>query len=309
MNKEYWRNDESKIECPGDNCSNECTKACPIWLKTLGDGASAFGSLDEAINLYNEALKIAPDFGECWNNIGMCYGMQSEYLKAKEAYLNSFKIKKTQKALYGLAVTSKDLGEFDESLKYIKEYEKTWGNNSLEGVKNAIDGFKQYLKNSKHLKVLLNVAIECGWISKNNIRVVPMLVVKSMPIIEAIINEFKSQPDLVEAELSWFAIAGFGIVNVWKNNMKIVNETESLIKYLIDDRGIFALDDYVFEMVGIETRSDIQTEGYSKMQKYFQYPVQKILLTMKDINDKDDFLELAMDLFTYGIVLAFNYNK
>lgn len=114
--------DESKhIQCDyednEDDCPKECSK-CAISIKTDGDIALAQNSLDEAIKNYKKAVFIEPQFAEAWCNLGNAYGMKSEYNNALSAFDKAIAIDQEYgKALYGKAITLRNLGNLEESMQ------------------------------------------------------------------------------------------------------------------------------------------------------------------------------------------------
>lgn len=114
--------DESKhLSCKYDghesDCPDDCAR-CAISIKTDGDIALASNNLDEAVRLYKKAVFISPKFAEAWCNLGNAYGMKSEYNNALSAFNKAVDIDpKYGKALYGKAITLRNLGMLDEAMK------------------------------------------------------------------------------------------------------------------------------------------------------------------------------------------------
>lgn len=114
--------DESKhISCKYDehesDCPDDCSK-CAISIKTDGDIALASNKLDEAIRQYKKAVFVSPKFAEAWVNLGNAYGMKSEYNNALSAFNKAIAIDpKCGKALYGKAITLRNLGMLDEAME------------------------------------------------------------------------------------------------------------------------------------------------------------------------------------------------
>lgn len=114
--------DESKhIHCDFENNENDCPKECSkcaISIKTDGDIALAQNLLDEAIKNYKKAIFVEPKFAEAWVNLGNAYGMKSEYNNAISAFDKAIAIDPIYgKALYGKAVTLRNLGNLEEAME------------------------------------------------------------------------------------------------------------------------------------------------------------------------------------------------
>ncbi|MBN1234767.1 MAG: tetratricopeptide repeat protein, partial [Methanotrichaceae archaeon] len=54
------------------------------WLKN-GTELQAQGKLNEAIQAYNKAIEINPQYADAWSNKGICLGIQGKYDEAIEA--------------------------------------------------------------------------------------------------------------------------------------------------------------------------------------------------------------------------------
>jgi tetratricopeptide (TPR) repeat protein len=66
-----------------------------------------------------KALEIAPDFYDAWNNLGGIYGGQGKYQTAYEHYMKAHECNPQKpNPVFGLMLTSKDLGKFDECIEW-----------------------------------------------------------------------------------------------------------------------------------------------------------------------------------------------
>ncbi len=112
------RNESKHISCAYEGRENDCPEKCEkcaIAIKTDGDMALAKEHLDEAIRLYKKAVFIEPKFAEAWVNLGNAYGMKSEYNNALVAFDKALSIDPVYgKALFGKAITLRNLGRIDE---------------------------------------------------------------------------------------------------------------------------------------------------------------------------------------------------
>lgn len=110
-----------KYEGHEDDCPDDCSK-CAISIKTDGDLALASNRLDDAIKFYKKAVFVEPKFAEAWNNMGNAYGMKSEYNNALNAFNKAIEIDPVyEKALYGKAITLRNLGKLDEAMTLANE--------------------------------------------------------------------------------------------------------------------------------------------------------------------------------------------
>ena len=136
-NSVVWRDSSGKIRCLGDSCPQECDDSCPIFLNTTAGMMLKIGASDKALPVFEEILAIAPDFYDAWNNIAAIYGGKGKYQKANEYYMKAHEISPDRPApLYGLALTTKDLGRYEECLKWCDEYDKLARDHRLDDTRN-----------------------------------------------------------------------------------------------------------------------------------------------------------------------------
>ena len=121
--KSVWRNAQGVIACPGDSCPKDCDDTCPIYLNTQAAMLMSIGQNVKAIPLYKKALDIAPDFYDAWNNLGGIYGGQGEYQNAYNHYFKAHELNPQKpNPVFGLMLTSRDLGRFEECIKWCDLY-------------------------------------------------------------------------------------------------------------------------------------------------------------------------------------------
>ncbi len=122
--KVVWRNSEGKITCPGDACPQACDESCPIHLNTLAAMTLQMGETHETIALFKRIIAMAPDYYDAWNNMAALYGGQGHYEEAREYYAKAHALAPERSApILGLAFASKDLKEYQESLKWCDLYD------------------------------------------------------------------------------------------------------------------------------------------------------------------------------------------
>ena len=134
-----WRNVNGQIVCPGDACPQKCDDTCPIFLNTQCLMMMRIGEEDKALELYEEAIKIAPDFYDALNNMGTIYGKRGEYQKAYEYYLKAHQLNENRpRPVYGLALSSRDLNRLEESLEWCEKYKKLSVDGALDDVCESV---------------------------------------------------------------------------------------------------------------------------------------------------------------------------
>ena len=123
--KEVWRDSNGNIRCPGDSCPRECDDRCPIWCQTMTISLMNMGHGDKAVDSFKRALSIAPDFKEAWVNLAATYGGMNDHMEANKAYKTAYAIDKNYRnAIFGLIISCKNLGQFEEALSYCEEYSR-----------------------------------------------------------------------------------------------------------------------------------------------------------------------------------------
>lgn len=121
--KEVWRNAKGEITCPGDSCPKDCDDTCPVYLNTQAAFLIQSGLNNKAIEIYEKALLIAPDFYDAWNNLGGIYGGKGNYQKAYDCYKKAHDLNATRpNPVYGLILTSRDLGKLEECISWCDVY-------------------------------------------------------------------------------------------------------------------------------------------------------------------------------------------
>ena len=127
-----WRDSRGHITCPGDSCPKDCDNTCPIYLNTQAVMLMQIGQGAKAIPIYENALDIAPDFYDAWNNLGGIYGQMGNYLKAYQCYKKARELNSVKpNPVFGLMLTSRDLGKYEECLSWCELY-KTLSNDGRE---------------------------------------------------------------------------------------------------------------------------------------------------------------------------------
>jgi protein O-mannosyl-transferase len=61
-------------------------------LKALGNALHGEGRVDEAINVYREALRINPGYAECHNDLGAALGAQGKLAEARESFSEALRL-------------------------------------------------------------------------------------------------------------------------------------------------------------------------------------------------------------------------
>lgn len=135
-----WRDENGKLVCQEDKCGETCNPRCPIHLKTDADQKQIKGDIQVSIAYYKAALEVAGDFDEAWNNLANAYGQLDMHKEAYEAFKRAYEGSNGRRgnALYCMAVASKNIGLFDEALRYCDEYDAKFGEIDTKNLRQNI---------------------------------------------------------------------------------------------------------------------------------------------------------------------------
>ena len=272
--KEVWRDSNGNIRCPGDSCPQECDDRCPIWCQTMAISLMNMGHGDKAADSFKRALSIAPDFKEAWVNLAATYGGMNDHMEANKAYKTAYAIDKNYRnAIFGIIISCKNLGQFEEALAYCEEYSR-FDKTEAEKLKaqvievrdsgkigrqeSAFDMFMKILQQAREMELLP---------TRDHFQQIPEIISQAKPVCQAIFKEMIKlengrNPSLW---LAWGAYAGMGAVYHWHINWNGLKE-KGIAETLLEPRGAFAMDEYVIDSIGIGFETE---EGKKLAQEVF----------------------------------------
>ena len=107
-------------------CFDEAIKICQDYTEAWCQKGNAFfmlGDRDEAIQFYDEAIRTDPKYKEAWNNKGTVFHVQGKYDEAIQCYDEATKIDpEYEEAWYGKGHTLYEKGgNYDEALQCVNE--------------------------------------------------------------------------------------------------------------------------------------------------------------------------------------------
>ena len=142
-NRPLWRMPDGTIKCTAFACNPSCELTCPIIKQTNGLNALRFENYETAIILFRQAVEIAPDFREAWNNLGSAYGYAGKHQEAYSCFLKAHELNKTNpNAIYGLILTSRDLNKYDECLQWCDLYAKVSSDGQERKIREQVKKLK-----------------------------------------------------------------------------------------------------------------------------------------------------------------------
>lgn len=317
--KVVWRNASGKIACLGDRCPQECDSRCPIWLNTSGLEQLMMGQTDRAIEFFNKAVILAPDFPDAHNNLGSAYGMSGQHKKAYEAFQKAVELKKNYpQALRGLIVSEKNLGMYDEALEHCEAFDLFPGCNSRELRDEIIslrDRKKAPEKGSNNWLLvaerLLSIGRNDGHILSSGFPQIPELMVYaeavSFQILKETIENYRKNPKInpFNTTFTWAAFAGMGAVYHWNMNWEELSSI-GIFQALTRERGFDEMDEYVLDSIGIPFKS-VEGQDLSRYLYSFLSPKCSMLVTPETGKlDIDAVMLGAKAMYAFGMVFEMN---
>lgn len=101
----------------------------------LGQALQALHRWDEAIDAYESALKLQPDFLDAWNNLGICRQLRGQLPQAATAYRQALLLEsRNAGVMANLGTVLREMGELPESVELLRaaaDLEPTVASHSL----------------------------------------------------------------------------------------------------------------------------------------------------------------------------------
>lgn len=309
--KVVWRDNQGRIVCNGDACPQKCDDTCPIWCQTMAISLMRIGQEEKAIEEFKKALSIAPDFKDAWVNLAAIYGGKDNHLEANKAYQSAYAIDNNYKnAIFGLIFSFKNLGQFEEALKYCDEYSNKINPVEGEKLKNQVIMEQSAGLNLSHpsaisiAQSIISTSRRYGVLGENdNFPNIPELMVESKSICSKILEEMCKNEDGRDPVLwlAWSAYAGMGSVYHWQIDWFHL-KLKGIAETLLEPRGLYCMDEYVLDTIGIEFDSE---EGQQFSQKIFDISMwvfQDHLEKAPRGNAMEVALEAMQAMFIFGMV-------
>jgi tetratricopeptide (TPR) repeat protein len=125
----------------------------------MGSACLQLKQYQQAINAYQQSIKIKPDYQDAYNNMGIAYGKLKQYKKAIESYQRAININPDDDSAYNnMGVAYGELGEYKSAIKAYQQAIKikpkhyiaynNMGNayGKLKQYQQAIESYKQAIK-------------------------------------------------------------------------------------------------------------------------------------------------------------------
>lgn len=311
-----WRNSDGEIICPGDSCPQECDDSCPIWCQTIAVSALQAGKFEASIEWFNKALSIAPDYKEAWVNLGTIYGQHDKHLEANKYFMMAYNIDNNyEKAIRGLIASYKNIGHFDEAFQFCDIYEKNVGDKAeAEVIRQTVreaQSSGQIRRRESDISMgmdIVNKAREMKILAPND----------KMPNIPEIMAEKKRTCSIILEELielgkkevsarnpitwfMWAMYAGMGAVYHWNINWNDL-KAKGIPETLLEPRGVFEMDEYVMDIIGIGFNSEEYKELNPKLMALAMMMSSEKLNPSKNDITRDDILEFMQAMYIFGMV-------
>lgn len=257
-----WRDSNGKINCPGDNCRQECDDTCPIWLNTCALEALTQSQTETAISRLRQAILLAPDFADAYSNLGSAYGMSNRHKEAYDAFSKALELREGYpQALQGLIIAEKNLGMYEDALRHCDQLEDvTTG--SVETIREEIRSLmkRPTAEQPNWLALalpMLHNAKEKGYIQSDGFPNIPEILALAEETCEKIMQSMKEacvedeQIDYFRLTLGWAAFAGMGAVYFWNQDWLTLSRI-GIFETLTEERGLDEMDEFVLDNIGLQ---------------------------------------------------------
>ena len=312
-----WRNANGKIECPGDSCPNECDITCPIWCQTLAVQALQGGNHQLAISYFKKAASIAPDFKDAWVNMASVYGMMNNHVEANKAFQVAFSIDNNyEKAIRGLIASFKCMGHFDEAMMYCDIYERNLHN------KAEADKLRQTVRDAQNSGTIkrqdtdMSMAMDAIKLVQkydllkpnDKMPTIPEILVEKnrtcLALREALLELGKTNKDALYPTVwfLWPIYAGMGAVYHWHTNWPELKK-KGIPETLLEPRGVFAMDEYVLDLIGIKFDSEQGKEYNKKLSALATVFASKRVDISPNMYHDSQTLEFMQAMYILGMVM------
>jgi tetratricopeptide (TPR) repeat protein len=186
---------------PMENAVIEDYRKIPEYWMNLGFYFGSARMYQDAIDAYNQALKMKPDLAEAYYSLGLSYSAIQKFSEAVDAFKNAVRINPDHRAaLYNLGVAYGDLGQNQEAIETFRQIlrikpdvaEAYYGLGgvyaSLGKHQDAVDAFRQAVKlKPDYVEALYNLGVTYGLLGRYG------------EAIDACKQAIRIKPDLAEA--------------------------------------------------------------------------------------------------------------
>lgn len=118
----HWITDSTLIQVPANNIDSGGDERLP-QLFSAAVGHMQEGRYQQAMDLWHQALLVAPDIPEIKVNMGFSLYELGEYAPARDAFIGAMEQNSYQaNAYYGLAITSEKMGDLKGALGAMRSY-------------------------------------------------------------------------------------------------------------------------------------------------------------------------------------------
>jgi protein O-GlcNAc transferase len=93
----------------------------PRYQFVLGQALQALRRWDKAMDAYESALKLQPDFLDAWNNLGICRQRRGQFPQAATAYRQALLLEsRNAGVMANLGTVLREMGEFTEAIELLR---------------------------------------------------------------------------------------------------------------------------------------------------------------------------------------------
>ena len=292
------------------------------------------GQTDDALECFKKTVAIAPDFKGAWVNMGGIYGGRSEYAEAYNCYKKAYEIDPNYKnAIFGLIMSSRDMGNYDEAFAYCDEYAKKIDASEAKRLRGKVQERKEVdkveaqkaseaevaSKTSKPVKDMdivtefINLSRVMGLLQelpKDHFPHIPELIVQREEVCHDVLNDMFSHKEESHCMnpvtwIDWAIYAGIGAVWHWNEDWDSLKK-KGIFQTLCEPRGSFYMDEYVMDSVGKKYDSDEEKELRNALHSISQFGYVKYVSEVKKKDMVPAILETMKAGFMWGMIYQMN---
>ena len=312
-NSVVWRDNKGRIYCPGDSCPKDCDDSCPVWCASKAAVLlQRTNNIEKAIEEYKKAVSLAPDFKDAWSNLGSCYGQLNNHIEAKRAFSVAYEIDYSySNAIYGLIISCKNLGQYEEALKYCDIYGQVVNQSDAERLRSQVlDAQKKNSVNryDNDITMALNIighAREMGILVPNDgFPHIPEIMSDRKQVCAKVYDAGLHNLGGKPTPLFWVesgVYAGIGAVHFWNADWQSLKEI-GIAETLLDIDEPSNMTYYVLECLGFEYDTEEYEEFTNSIADLSHWVVDKYKNHFSDENDENNVIEIMCAMYLFGMV-------
>lgn len=244
------------------------------------------------------------------------YGQQGKHLEANKAFLMAYHIDiHYEHAIRGIIASYKNIGHFDEAMQFCDIYEKNVGDKKeaevlRQTVRDAQQSGKVKRRDSD-ISMALDIVLQARKMNilaqNDKMPNIPEIMAEKkrtcIVLMQELMEEGKKDKNALKP-ITWFTwsmYAGMGAVYHWHTDWDAL-KAKGIPETLLEPRGVFAMDEYVMDAIGIGFDSAEHKEIHPKLVALTMMMASEKLNPSESEITHDDILEFMQAMYIFGMV-------